>query len=139
MIPYEEFHDTSEKRLLRGTVLPAGQDAYTDLSQALDNIFNHPNVGPFISRLLIQRLVTSNPTPGYIGRTAAVFNDNGQGVRGDMRAVVKSLLLDNEARNGPTLMPDRFGKIKEPLMRLTNLWRAFDAQPGPEAIADAPA
>lgn len=133
MIPEEAFHDPGQKRLLNGTVLPAGQTAAQDMSDALDNIFNHPNVGPFVSRLLIQRLVTSNPSRAYIGRTAEVFNDNGDGVRGDMRAVVTALLLDSEARAGHVLRPGTFGKIKEPIMRLTNLWRAFDAQPGPES------
>ena len=133
MVPDESYHDDSRKRLLLGTVLPAGQTAYQDLTGALDNIFNHRNVGPFVSRLLIQRLVTSNPSHRYIGRIAAVFNNNGAGVRGDMRAVVKALLLDEEARTGPDSRPATFGKIKEPVLRLTNLWRTFDAQPGPEA------
>lgn len=132
MIADEAFHDTSAKTLLNGATLPAGQTAYADLTMALDNIFNHPNVGPFVARSLIQRLVTSNPTPGYVGRVAAVFNNNGAGERGDLRAVVKALLLDDEARRGSELLPEQFGKMKEPLMRLTNLWRAFNAQPGPE-------
>lgn len=133
MIPDENFHDTSAKTLLNGTTLPAGQTAYADLTMALDNIFAHPNVGPFVARSLIQRFVTSNPTPQYVGRVAAVFNDDGGGVRGDLQATVKALLLDPEARAGAEALPDRFGKMKEPIMRLTNLWRAFDARPGPEA------
>ena len=133
MVPNEDFHDTSTKQLLGGQTLPAGQGAYADLTGALDNIFAHPNVGPFVSRLLIQRLVTSNPSSGYVGRVAAVFNDNGAGTRGDLRATVRALLLDDEARNGSQNLPETFGKIKEPSMRLTNLWRALDAQPGPEA------
>ena len=134
MVPYEEYHDTGEKRLLNGTVLPAGQTARQDLEQALDNIFEHPNVGPFISRYLIQRLVTSNPTPAYVGRVASVFNNDGAGERGNLAAVVKAVLLDTEARNGHKSNSDEFGKLREPVLRLTQLFRAFDAQPGP--IAD---
>ena len=92
----------------------------------LDNVANHPNVGPFIAIRLIHRLVTSNPSPGYISRVAGVFNDNGAGVRGDLGAVVKAILLDEEAR--PALRMELDGKIKEPLLRLTQLWRSYDAQ-----------
>ena len=120
---YGDFHDTGEKLLLDGVVLPAGQTGDQDLAAALDNIFNHPNVGPFIAFRLIQRLVTSNPSPSYVARVATVFNDNGQGVRGDLGAVVKAILLDEEAR--PSLPMDLDGKIKEPLLRVTQLWRAY--------------
>jgi uncharacterized protein (DUF1800 family) len=133
MVAWEEYHDTSPKRLLNGVELPAGQSAMADLTAALDNIFNHPNVGPFVSRHLIQRLVTSNPTPEYVGRVAAVFNDDGQGERGNLGAVVKALLLDPEARTGHITQADSFGKIKEPILRLTQLYRAFVAQPGQDA------
>jgi hypothetical protein len=122
---YPAFHDTGEKRLLGGVTLPAGQTGDQDLAAALDIIFNHPNVAPFISTRLIQRLVTSTPSPSYVGRVAAVFNDNGLGVRGDLGAVVKAILLDEEAR--PELAMDPDGKIKEPLLRLTQLWRAYKA------------
>ncbi len=121
---YPSHHDTGAKGLLNGVVLPAGQTGDQDLAAALDNIFNHPNVGPFISTRLIQRLVTSNPSPSYVARVAGVFNNNGQGVRGDLGAVVKAILLDEEAR--PALAMDPDGKIKEPLLRLTQLWRAYD-------------
>ena len=133
MTAWEEYHDTSPKRLLNGVELPAGQSAMADLTAALDNIFNHPNVGPFVSRHLIQRLVTSNPTPDYVGRVAAVFNDDGQGERGNLGAVVKALLLDPEARTGHITQADTFGKLKEPIFRLTQLYRAFVAQPGRDA------
>ncbi|MCG8380730.1 MAG: DUF1800 family protein [Gammaproteobacteria bacterium] len=129
MEPWQEYHDMGEKYLLNSATLPAGQSAEIDLKQGLDNIFNHPNVGPFISRMLIQRLVTSNPTPGYVARVAAHFNNNGQGVRGDLKAVVKAILLDEEAREGHLTMPTTFGKLREPLLRFTHLWRAFDAIP----------
>jgi len=108
-------------------VLPAGGTARTNLQAALDNVFNHPNVGPFIGRLLIQRLTTSNPSPAYIGRVAAAFNNNGQGVRGDLGAVVRAILLDVEARNRAAA-PAHFGKLREPLLRVTGLWRALDAR-----------
>lgn len=122
---YPAFHDTGEKTVLGGTVIPAGQTGAEDLAQALDNIFNHDNVAPFISIRLIQRLVASNPSPGYVARVAAVFDDNGSGVRGDLGAVVKAILLDQEAR--PALPMEIDGKIKEPLLRLTQLWRAYNA------------
>ncbi len=105
---------------------PAGADAQADLKSALDNIFRHPNVGPFIAKALIKRLVTSNPTPAYVQRVAARFDDNGAGVRGDLRAVVTAILLDPEARLA-SQQPAYFGKAREPLLRLTHLWRALDA------------
>ena len=122
---YPDFHDTGEKLLLNGVVLPAGQSGQQDLAAALDNVFNHPNVGPFMAIRLIQRLTTSNPSPAYVQRVAEVFNDNGAGVRGDLRAVVKAILMDAEAR--PELPMEIDGKLKEPLLRLTQLWRAYDA------------
>ncbi len=122
---YPGFHDTGEKKLLNGVVLPAGQSGDQDLEQALDNIFNHPNVGPFIAIRLIQRLVTSHPSPGYVQRVAQVFNDNGSGVRGDLGAVVRAILLDPEAHSAMPMEID--GKLKEPLLRLTQLWKAYDA------------
>lgn len=121
---WQNFHDTGPKTLLNGFMIPAGQLGEQDLADALDNVFNHPNVGPFMAIRLIQRLVTSNPSPGYVSRVAAVFNNNGQGVRGDLGAVVRAILLDPEAQ--PTMRMDLDGKIKEPLLRLTQLWRAYD-------------
>ncbi len=122
---WEDFHDAGAKTLLGGVTLPPGQGGVKDLSDALDNVFNHPNVGPFIAIRLIHRLVTSNPSPAYIARVASVFNNNGSGVRGDLGAVVKAILLDSEARS-PT-PSEQSGKIKEPLLRLTQLWRAYNA------------
>jgi len=122
---YPSFHDTGPKMLLNGVVLPAGQTGEQDLSDALDNIFNHPNVGPFLAIRLIQRLVTSNPSPGYVDRVASIFNDNGSGVRGDLGGVVRAILMDDEAR--PDMPMELDGKIKEPIIRLTQLWRAYDA------------
>lgn len=127
MVPFEQFHDTDAKILFNGTILPAGQTTRQDLEAAMDNLFEHPNVGPFIGKLLIQRLVTSNPTPDYIARIARVFNgDNGQNARGDLGAVVKAILLDQEARNGDENITG-FGKLREPLLRITHLLRTFDA------------
>jgi uncharacterized protein (DUF1800 family) len=123
---YPSFHDTGPKLLLNGVTLPAGQSGDQDLQDALDNIFNHPNVGPFVAARLIERLVTSNPSPAYISRVASVFNNNGSGERGDLQAVVKALLLDTEARGRTSA--DTTGKLKEPLLRVTQLWRAYDGK-----------
>ena len=122
---YPAFHDDGSKMLLNGVTIPARQNGTLDLADALDNVFNHPNVGPFIAIRLIQRLVTSNPSPGYVSRVAGVFNNNGSGVRGDLGAVVKAILLDAEAR--PAMPMEIDGKLKEPILRLTQLWRAYDA------------
>lgn len=124
MVPYEDHHDTGTKTLVGGVVVPAGGSAATDLRIALDTLHKHANVGPFIGKQLIQRLVTSNPSPAYVRRVATVFNDNGQGVRGDLLAVVRAILTDAEA-----VAPggSAGGKLREPILRLTHLWRAFEA------------
>ena len=101
--------------------------AESSLNQALNNIFNHPNVGPFISKLLIQHLVTSDPSPAYVSRVAAIFNENGAGVRGDLKAVLKAILLDPEARGNIKTAP-RYGKLREPVQLITNLARIFPAR-----------
>jgi uncharacterized protein (DUF1800 family) len=124
MIAYPAHHDEEAKTIIGGVAIPAGGSAAADLKVALDTLFNHPNVGPFISQQLIQRLVTSNPSPAYIQRVATVFNNNGQGVRGDLLAVAKAILTDPEAV-APGV--NTYGKLREPLIRLTNLWRAFSA------------
>ncbi len=93
------------------------------MKDALDNIFNHPNVGPFISRQLIQRLVTSNPSPGYVYRVTQKFNDNGQGVRGDLKAVIRAILTDYEARSLDVVANQGFGKLREPIVRFAHLLR----------------
>lgn len=105
----------------------SGGGTKTDINQALNMLFKHPNTGPFIARRLIQRLVTSNPTPGYIGRVALAFNDNGKGVRGDMKAVVKAILLDQEAFMENSNV-QTFGKVREPLLFVSHLFKAFHAQ-----------
>ncbi|MDC7692743.1 DUF1800 domain-containing protein [Asticcacaulis sp. DXS10W] len=126
MIAYPAFHSTSQKTFL-GTTIPASTTVNVDgdVATAIDTLFNHPNVGPFISKQLIQRLVTSNPSPAYVGRVAAVFNNNGSGVRGDMSAVIRAILLDTEAR---TASADQdYGKLREPVIRLTHFLRSFEA------------
>lgn len=126
MINIASHHQTTAKTILNGVALPANQTAAQDLKTALDTIFNHPNVGPFIARQLIQRLVTSNPSPGYVYRVASVFNDNGQGVRGDLKAVVRAILMDYDARVGFVTVQGA-GHEREPVVRVTNLLRAFNA------------
>jgi uncharacterized protein (DUF1800 family) len=127
MRAYPERHETGTKLLLNGQTLPAGQSPEKDMDDALDNIFKHPNVGPFIGRQLIQRLVTSNPSAAYIDRVARVFNDNGQGVRGDLKAVIKAVLLDSQARDETVSARSGYGKLREPVIRLSALLRAFGA------------
>ena len=125
MMPFAAAHDTSQKVLLSGVTLPAGQTAQQDLEAALDSIFQHPNVGPFIGRQLIQHLVTSNPSPAYVGRVAAVFNNNGSGVRGDMKAVVLAILNDAEARANDTAITVDGGHLREPVLYVTAILRAL--------------
>lgn len=112
---------------LRNGMLPAGGTARSNMKQALDNVFNHPNVPPFVAFRLIQRLTTSNPSPAYVKRVADVFVDNGRGVRGDLGAVVNAILLDPEARD-PSQAPAHFGKVREPIIRVANLFRAFNGE-----------
>lgn len=130
-----DYHVTTAKTIVGGVNLPAGQSAQQDLEQALDALFNHPNVGPFLARRLIQRLVTSNPSPQYIGRIAGVFRDNGQGIRGDLGATVKAILMDPEALSGAAGNPE-FGKLREPLLRQTQINRVYDARINPQFAAD---
>ncbi|MEA2564312.1 MAG: hypothetical protein QOH06_5816 [Acidobacteriota bacterium] len=125
---WPEHHSSSSKLLLNGVTLPAGQTAQTDIAMALDNIFQHPNVGPFLCRQLIQRLVTSNPSPAYVYRCGQAFANNGQGVRGDLKAVVRSILLDWEARSPDVLGQPGYGKVREPVLRFVAMLRALKAQ-----------
>ncbi|GIX36388.1 MAG: hypothetical protein KatS3mg126_2167 [Lysobacteraceae bacterium] len=150
LLAWNSYHQSlGDKQLLRypgvargqvgaDGILPAGGTAEEDLQAALDNLFHHPNVGPFLARRLIQRLVSSNPSPAYVSRVAAVFDDdNGPaagGVRGNLGAVVRAILLDPEARapstlacSGPT--SGCAGKLREPLLRIIQLFRAMDARP----------
>jgi uncharacterized protein (DUF1800 family) len=132
VLPMQAFadqHDVGPKRLLSypnavKSSVAGGQSPAQDLDDALDNIFQHPNVGPFIARHLIQRLVASNPSPAYVARVSAVFDNDGAGNRGQLAAVVRAILLDEEARTASSAASA--GKLKEPLLRLTQLWRAYD-------------
>ena len=124
---YAAYHSSGDKRFL-GQSISGASSGQADLKLALDTLFNHPNAGPFFARQLIQRLVSSNPSAAYVGRVAAAFGNNGSGVRGDMQAVIRAVLLDPEALapGGTTL---RTGKLREPLLRLAGWIRAFDAKP----------
>ena len=117
-------HETAASTFL-GSTVPAGLNGAQSLSAALDILFAHPNVAPFISRQLIQRLVTSNPSAAYVGRVTAVFLNDGSGVKGNLAAVVKALLLDDEARNSSNLSNPQFGKLREPILRLLAWARAY--------------
>jgi uncharacterized protein (DUF1800 family) len=108
-----------------GVTIGANTDGATALKTALDTLFNHPNVGPFFGRQMIQRLVTSNPSPAYVARVAAAFNDNGAGQRGDLKAVWSAILLDDEARGTAGLAAAAFGKLREPVARLVQWGRTF--------------
>jgi uncharacterized protein (DUF1800 family) len=124
MEPRQQNHDTTAKAFL-GQNLPAGQTIQQDLDGALDIIFNHPNVAPFVSTRLIRALVTSNPSPAYIQRVSAVFENNGSGVRGDLKAVIRAILLDAEARNDN---PDgNFGRLRSPTQQTIAVFRALNA------------
>jgi uncharacterized protein (DUF1800 family) len=122
---YDGQHDTTAKTLLSGTTLPAGQTSLQDLNGALANLFAHPNVGPFVCQQLIQHLVSSNPSPAYVARVAAVFADNGSGVRGDMKAVIHAILTDTEARAGDTNPNFDGGHLREPMLYVANIIRAL--------------
>jgi uncharacterized protein (DUF1800 family) len=127
MVSFPNHHQSGTKALLNGYTVAAGQTPEQDLANALDNIFNHPNVGPFIGRQLIQHLVTSNPSPAYVARIAAVFANNGQGVRGDLSAVVRAILTDVEAR-GAAPATDLFGHLREPALFITSTLRSLGGQ-----------
>lgn len=117
-------HETGPKRLLNGYVIPAGQSGLEDIRDAIHHLFNHPNTAPFLSKALIQFLTTSNPSPGYIYRVSQAFKDNGNGVRGDMKAIIKAILLDSEARSCDPLSNPTFGKLREPMIRYLQLLRS---------------
>lgn len=139
MVPVESQHDETSKILLNGTTLSAGQSAEQDLKGALDNIFAHPNIGPFVCRQLIQHLVSGDPSPAYVARVAAVFANNGSGVRGDMKAVLTAIIMDPEARAGDTQTGDQAdmspavdgGHLREPLLWTMNLLRGLNAAQTP--------
>ena len=126
LVVNEYFHESGVTSFL-GKTIPAGTPGLAGRTIALDTLFAHPNVAPFFCKQLIQRLVTSNPSTGYVGRIAAVFQNNGKGVRGDLKAVIRALLLDAEARSDAGLGSPSFGKLRTPVLRLTGWARAFEA------------
>lgn len=123
---YSQYYSTSAKSFL-GQTVPALSSPNDSLKAALDTLANHANVGPFIGRQLIQRMVTSNPSPAYVDRVAQAFANNGAGVRGDMKAVIKAILLDPEARDMSIANGANYGKVREPVLRFTAFLRAFSA------------
>ena len=129
MVMWNDYHEPGVKYLLNDFIVPDRNpvDGDADITDALDNLFNHQNVGPFIGKLLIQRMVTSNPPPEYVDRVAQAFNDNGEGVRGDMKAVVKAILLDPIAKACSSGEDPTFGKLREPFIRYFQLNKAFNA------------
>ena len=127
MVVFPDHHQSGTKALLNAYTVAASQTPAEDLANALDNIFNHPNVGPFISRRLIQHLVTSNPSPAYVARVAAIFANSGQGVRGDLAAVVRAILADSEAR-GELSATNLFGHLREPALFITSALRSLGGQ-----------
>lgn len=127
MVVWPDMHDNGEKVLLNGFTIPANQTPEKDLKDALDNISNHQNVGPFIVKHLITKLITSNPSPQYVSDVVQVFNENSNGERGNLGSTVKAILMHQEARTGHIEQPNQYGKIKEPLMRISQIWRAFES------------
>jgi uncharacterized protein (DUF1800 family) len=129
MIPYPitatAGHETGSKTLLNGTVVPANQTPLQDIQSMVNNVFAHPNTPVYIGKQLIQRLVTGNPSRAYVQRIANVFVNNGAGVRGDLKAVVKAILTDPEARGGGSASDPTYGSLKEPVLMITNLVRTL--------------
>ena len=124
MVMYEDYHEPGEKHLLNGKVVPANQSGLQDINDAIDNLFEHPNVGPFFAKHLIQRLVTSNPSPAYVERVARAFNGEGTGVRGDMKATLRAVLFDRDPQTlGAT---SGFGRLREPAVRIISIARIFN-------------
>lgn len=129
MQSYPKFHSTAIKNFLGVSIAAQGSaNPEASLKTALDRLFNHSNVGPFFGKQLIQRLVTSNPSAQYVTRVAAAFADNGQGIRGDMKAVIKAVLLDPEARADINSADATTGKLREPVLRFANWMRSFNAK-----------
>ncbi|MBS0659826.1 MAG: DUF1800 family protein [Verrucomicrobia bacterium] len=124
---YPAYADQENRTIVGGNVISGALVGDARLNAALDVLFNHPNVGPFLARQLIQRFVTSNPSPGYVFRVASAFANNGSGVRGDLGATLRAVLLDYEARTTDVLADTAFGKLREPLLRMAHLLRACEA------------
>lgn len=127
MVMYQDHHEPGPKNLLNGMVVPAGQSGMQDFEMAIDNLFYHPNLAPFIGKRLIQHLVKSNPSQAYVSRVSAAFNDNGSGVKGDMQAILRAILLDPEARNCDLIGHPQNGKLREPMLRFFHWTAALEA------------
>ncbi len=130
MIFYPKHHSLSEKKFLGVTIAASTtSNPSGDVKIALDTLFNHQNTAPYFAKRMIKQFVTSNPTPAYVARIAGVFDNNGQGVRGDMRAVLRAILLDDEARDTAAAQANPlFGKLREPMIRVTNWGRTFNVR-----------
>jgi uncharacterized protein (DUF1800 family) len=126
MIMFDAHHEPGAKNLLDGYVIPTGQTGMQDIEDAVHHLFMHPNVGPFVAKRLIQHMVKSNPSPAYISAVASAFNDNGQGVRGDMKAVIKTILLHSEARDCSWTTNATQGKLREPILKYIEFAKAIE-------------
>ncbi len=126
---YGRFHEPGEKYLLNGTtIIPDGQSGLKDIQDAIKSLINHPNTGPFIGKQLIQRLIKSNPSPGFVERIGNVFDNDGQGKRGNLAAVIKAILLDPEARDCDWMMDENNGQLREPIVRYSHFTSAVDVE-----------
>jgi uncharacterized protein (DUF1800 family) len=125
---FESYHETGDKNLLLGKIIPDGQNGLQDIRDAIELLVSHPNTGPFICHQLIQRLVKSNPSPEYVARVASVFNNSGNGVKGNLAAVIKAILLDPEARDCDAMMEESNGQLREPILRYTHFSAAMDIE-----------
>lgn len=142
MFAVESNHDTGAKTVFGGIQIPAGQTAEQDLDTLINELMQQPSMAPFVSKQLIQHLVTSNPSPEYISRVSAVFNNDGTGVKGNLKAVVQAILLDPEARAGdsPNLpVNPAFGHLREPVLLVLNVLRGLNGTLGPNSIPFVPA
>jgi len=128
MTAYADYHQTTQKKLLRGYYVPAGATAEQSLDAVLDSLFYHPNLAPFVSRHLIKSFVTSNPSPEYVERVSAVFNQNELGERGNLGSVIQAVLFDPEARLASREQPATYGRAKSPLLKYVNYARFFNLQ-----------
>ena len=123
MAPYDDYHQKTQKKLLRNYYVPAGQSAEQSLDTVVDSLFFHPNLAPFVSRHLIKSFVTSNPSPEYIARVSAVFNSDEQGERGNLGSVLQAILFDSEARLPIQEQSESYGRVKDPLLKYLNIVR----------------
>ena len=128
MTSYDDYHQKTQKKLLRNYYVPAGASAEESLSAVLDSLFYHPNLAPFVSKHLIKSFVTSNPSAEYVGRVSAVFNSNETGERGNLGSVLRAVLFDPEARLPATEQPSTYGRAKDPLLRFVNFQRFFEVE-----------